>query len=95
VLSRVLSPIAATGLALAVITGFLLFSVRAQEYAGNPFFLPKVVLIAIGAGSAVAAHNAGVFRGDTNTRHSLRGGLSIITWLGALACGRLLAFCGS
>jgi hypothetical protein len=92
---RVLSPIAATGLALAVVTGLLLFSVRAQEYAENPLFLPKIALISVGAASAIAAHRAGVFRGDAGSRHALRGGLSIFAWLGALACGRLLAFYGS
>jgi hypothetical protein len=94
-LARVLPPVAATGLVLAAVTGFLLFSVRAQEYAANPLFLPKMALIAVGTISALAAHRAAVFRGDAGNRHAVRGGLSIIAWLGALACGRLLAFYGS
>jgi hypothetical protein len=38
VLIRVLVPIAATGLGLAVVAGILLFSVRAGEYANVGFF---------------------------------------------------------
>jgi predicted membrane-bound spermidine synthase len=95
-LSHVLSPVAATGLILAAVTGFLLFSVRAEEYAANPLFLPKMALILAGVVSAIHAHRSGVFAGKTvRGRAKLHGALSICAWLGALACGRLLAFYGN
>ena len=37
--------VAAFGLILAMVTGFLLFSTRPLTYAGNPAFLPKLVLL--------------------------------------------------
>jgi predicted membrane-bound spermidine synthase len=95
-LSRVLSPLAATGLVLAAVTGFLLFSVRAEEYAANPLFLPKMAFIAVGVASALSAHRAAVFTvAAARGRAMLHGALSISAWIGALACGRLLAFYGS
>ncbi len=95
-LSRVLSPVAATGLILAVVTGFLLFSVRAEEYATNPLFLPKMALIVVGVASAISAHRSGLFADmAVRGRAKLHGALSISAWLGALACGRLIAFYGS
>ena len=57
-LLRVLVPIAATGLALAVLTGTLLFSVRAQEYASVGYLQAKIVLVLLGLLSALAIHRA-------------------------------------
>lgn len=96
VLARVLVPAAATGLTLAVVTGLLLFSVRATDYAALPVLQAKLALVAVGAASAIALHRrhglelrqapAGRMAG-----HAL---LSLCCWLGALACGRLIAFVG-
>lgn len=95
-LSRVLSPLAATGLVLAAVTGFLLFSVRADEYAANPLFLPKMALMVVGVASAIYAHRSKVFlKMAVRESAKLHGALSISAWLGALACGRLLAFFGN
>ncbi|MGI9452193.1 MAG: hypothetical protein ACR2QH_16365 [Geminicoccaceae bacterium] len=44
-LVRVLAPVAAAGLALAVTMGFLLFSVRAVDYAALTLFRVKLLLI--------------------------------------------------
>ena len=57
-LLRVLVPTAATGLALAVLTGSLLFSVRAQEYAAIVYLQAKLVLVTIGVLSALTIHLA-------------------------------------
>ena len=45
---RVLAPVAACGLILALITGPLLFSVRAQEYSDVGFLQLKLIFIAVG-----------------------------------------------
>lgn len=95
-LLRVLVPVAATGLTLAVVTGILLFSVRAQEYAGTGYLQVKLALVFVGILSAVMIHRSyglmleGASRGQL-TCHAL---ISIGCWLGALACGRLIAFAG-
>lgn len=82
-LARVLSRVAATGLVLAVATGFALFSVRAIDYAAMPLFWAKMALVGIGAVNAVVAR----WRA---TR--LTAALSILAWLGAIAAGRLLGY---
>ena len=55
---RVLAPVAASGLTLALLTGPLLFSVRAREYGGVGFLQLKLIFIAVGALSALAACRA-------------------------------------
>ena len=54
VVVQVLAPIAASGLILALLTGTLLFSVRAQEYGGVGFLQLKLTFIAVGVLSALA-----------------------------------------
>jgi len=95
-LVRVLVPVAAAGLALAVTTGTLLFSVRAPEYAAISVFQAKLALIAAGAGSALALHLVHGVRleGATRARLARAGALSMVCWLGALIAGRMIAFAG-
>lgn len=93
-LVRVLTPVAAAGLLLAVTAGLALFAVRAREYAGLDILLVKLTLVAIGAAAAIVAHlRAGwlLQRAGTATLR-LHAMLSMACWLGALACGRLIAF---
>jgi hypothetical protein len=57
-LSRVLLPVAAAGLTLAVAAGFLLFSIRAVQYAGTTLFQVKMALVACGIANAVLLRKA-------------------------------------
>lgn len=93
-LVRVLVPVAAGGLALAVTTGALLFSVRAPEYADVVVFRIKLALIATGTASAIALHlrYGRLLAGASPLRLALAGALSMGCWLGALSLGRLIAF---
>ena len=86
--------IAATGLALAVLTGSLLFSVRAQEYAEVGYLQAKLVLVLVGLLSALMIHRAygPTLEGASQARLRFHALLSLGCWLGALACGRLIAF---
>ncbi|MBK1666781.1 hypothetical protein CKO28_01825 [Rhodovibrio sodomensis] len=96
-LAAVLTPMAAAGLLLAVVTGVLLFSVRPLEYAQVPVLWGKLALIALGATGALA-FRLRVGRDPDRAGRRLRalaGIGSIVAWLGALACGRLIAFTGS
>lgn len=95
-LVRVLVPTAAAGLALAAVAGLLLFSVRAGEYAALAVFRIKLLLILAGAILALLVHiRHGFLLHDasdaTLRRHAL---VSMVCWLGALICGRLIAFMG-
>lgn len=91
---RVLVPMATLGFVLAILSGLLLFSVRAREYADVGVFQVKLLLIAAGVLSAVAAHTThGLWLRAASRRsltvHALA---SLVCWSGALICGRLIAF---
>ncbi|MGB0683347.1 MAG: hypothetical protein ACPGOV_11590 [Magnetovibrionaceae bacterium] len=91
---RLLSPLAASGLMLSLLTGLLLFSARAGEYVNNGAFLVKLVLIALVTSSALAAHwRHGLWlerAGEKASRfHAL---VSMVGWGLAILAGRLIAF---
>ncbi|MDE0049703.1 MAG: hypothetical protein OXO52_07950 [Rhodospirillales bacterium] len=93
---RVLAPVAASGLILALLTGPLLFSVRAREYSDVEFLQLKLAFIAIGVLSTLAlcwAHGF-LLRDAPRARLLVHAILSTVCWLGALVCGRLIAFAG-
>ena len=93
---RVLVPTATVGLALALTTGTLLFSVRAPEYAAIPIFIVKLVLIATALGTVLALHLVYglLLQGAGRRRLAQAGVLSMTCWLGALIAGRMVAFVG-
>lgn len=93
-LLRVLVPTAAAGLVLSASAGLLLFSVRASDYAALTVFQLKLALIAVGTLSALWAHfrNGFLLETASDLRLRLHAAVSILCWLGALACGRLIAF---
>ena len=93
---RVLAPVAASGLTLALVTGPLLFSVRAQEYSGIGFLQLKLIFIAVGVLSTLALcwSHGFLLKDAPRTRLIGHAILSMVCWLGALACGRLIAFAG-
>jgi hypothetical protein len=91
-LARVLVPVAATGLLLAITTGAFLFITRATEYAAIELFLVKVALIATGAVHGLSVHLGSGLRNASRARLRAAGAASLSIWLTALVCGRLLAF---
>jgi hypothetical protein len=98
-LARTLLPVAIGGLVLAMVAGFLLFAVRAPDYADKPLFWVKMALVACGIANAVLLHHAVAWdivrRGDEAAREArlrLAGLLSITLWVAVLICGRMLAF---
>ncbi|WP_300376414.1 DUF2214 domain-containing protein [Henriciella sp.] len=93
-LTRILPQVAMAGLALAVLTGFLLFSIRPADYAANAAFRVKIILVCIGTLVALCAHGLGVLhRGSAGAQKAL-GAMSLGCWVSALICGRLIAFTG-
>lgn len=96
VLARVLTPMAAAGLTLAVLTGLLLFACRAPDYADLTVFQAKLGLITVGASAALLLHvryGRALERAPAG-RLRRAAALSLICWTGALGLGRLIAFVG-
>jgi hypothetical protein len=98
-MSRILLPVALAGLALAVPTGVLLFSVRATEYAATPLLWLKFSLIACAIANALLLRLSlpwAVFEhsdlAGTTPRLQLAGALSIGLWLGAIVAGRMIGY---
>jgi hypothetical protein len=98
-MSRILLPVAIGGLALAVPTGLLLFSVRATEYAATPLLWLKFGLIAGAIANALllrlslawTVHEQSELAGTT-PRLQLAGALSIGLWLAAIVAGRMIGY---
>jgi hypothetical protein len=97
VLGPFLSRTAMTGVVLAILTGSLLFVVRADEYAANPAFLAKLALLVLGIANAVMLHTTGAWRLARDNEAAPRGarliaGLSFLIWPAAVVAGRWIGF---
>jgi hypothetical protein len=93
-LTRILIPVAATGLLLAMATGALLFITHASEYAALDLFFVKLALIGAGTVHALGVHLGAGLHDASAARLRLTGATSLSLWLAALVSGRLLAFVG-
>ncbi len=92
VLSRVLVPVAATGLALAVVAGSLLFAAGASEYAASPLFRAKMALVALGIANALGYRLLRRRHPESPTLLRAAGTISLATWLAVLTLGRLIGY---
>lgn len=80
-------------------TGFLMFAAHATEFAGNPAFRLKLVLL-LAAGLNALAFHRGVFRRVAGWNVAVRAPavarlaavLSLALWAGVICCGRLIAY---
>ena len=97
-LATILPRVAACGLAVAVASGLLLFSVNPFDYVANRAFLAKVSLVLIGALHAIGVHMASGWRDFLSGPGTIGGGLrlsaaiSLLAWSGAILAGRFIAF---
>ncbi|GGE49937.1 hypothetical protein GCM10007276_28840 [Agaricicola taiwanensis] len=93
-----LMKVAACGLGGALITGFLLFSVRPVSYVENPAFLAKLVLIGLGIANVTLVHFGRHWRlsidGAAEPAAPLKifAAASIAIWTGAVIAGRWIGF---
>lgn len=97
ILAPVLARTAATGLALAVLTGALLFSVRPLDYLYNPAFLTKMGLLAAGAVNAWLVNRGRAWASVAEGRPPspalrIQAAASLVLWLGCLVAGRWIGF---
>lgn len=93
-------PLAMTGFAIAALSGSCLIVTNATEYIGNPLLLIKFSGVALGLANALALgfvpawRERGTREPTPGERRQLKwfGGVSLASWLTALACGRLIAY---
>lgn len=88
---------AAIGLGLALVTGFVLFTVRPAEYLANPAFLAKLALLALALANIALQHGSARFRaalagGDPDRRVRAVAAVSAMLWLSVLVAGRWIGF---
>lgn len=84
---------AGAGLALAILTGLWLFSVKPEEYLANQAFLWKVALLSF-AFANIALQHWGITRRGLNPGNAARvsAALSLCLWLAVLVAGRWIGF---
>ncbi|UXN62386.1 DUF2214 domain-containing protein [Phyllobacterium zundukense] len=92
-----LSRIAAAGIALAIITGLMLFSVRPIAYIHNPAFLIKVGIVGLGITNAFLLNQNRHWRlalknEEPSRRVQLSALLSVTLWVSAVIAGRWIGF---
>ena len=97
VLGPFLSRTAATGVAIAILAGLWLFSVKPLEYIENTAFLAKLVLLALALMNIALQHRSGHFKAalEGGVAHARVRGLaatSACLWLSVLVAGRWIGF---
>lgn len=96
ILAPVLSRMAGLGLALALVTGAWLFTVRPVEYARNAAFLWKLGLLALALANIALQHRSAAYAralaGEITAAVRWRAGASITLWLSVLLAGRWIGF---
>ncbi|MER8425673.1 hypothetical protein [Mesorhizobium sp. M1403] len=75
----------------ALVTGSLLFSVRASEYAAMPIFLTKMTLILL-AGANFLVFVRCAKGGDEPAGGAVTAVLSLVLWTSVLFAGRFIGF---
>lgn len=98
-LSRHLLPWTGAALLIIVPTGTLMFITHAGEFISNRAFVLKLTLI-FAAGINAAAFHLGPFRSvhswdsgvSAPAAAKVHAALSLLIWMGVIACGRLLAY---
>ena len=85
-----LRPITIGALLAALLTGFLLFSVRPLEYLYNPAFQIKMLLLAVAVVNAVAFTHFRLDRSPIGGK--LMAATSVALWLCVLLAGRFIGF---
>lgn len=83
-LERLVTPVAATGLLLAVASGAAMFTTDAVKYAGSSLFLAKMALLAAGLANVVWLKRKKAARPAAL--------VSLMVWTAAIICGRLIGY---
>jgi hypothetical protein len=89
---RALRPVAIAALIFAVLSGFTLFSVQPLDYAFNPAFQVKLVLLAIALVNALAFTTFRAHRRPESGSVRVMAILSITLWVSVVVAGRMIGF---
>jgi hypothetical protein len=92
--------VAAAGFAIAAISGVSLLATKATEYAGNPFLLIKFSAIGVGLLNVLVLRSLTAWRehpvreltSRERSRLAVAGMISLVSWLTAIAAGRMIAY---
>lgn len=98
-LVRYAVPWSLLGFALAAMSGLMMFTAHASEFIEQPVFLLKMTLI-FTAGVNAAMLRVGVLQRASTwpadalppPRVRIAAALSLVLWMGVIACGRLIAY---
>ena len=93
-------PLATTamlGATAAIVTGFLIFTVRPDAYLGNAAFTIKLALLALALANALALRVTTAWRnaldfGEVTPAVRIAAALSLVLWPATLLAGRWIAF---
>lgn len=92
-------PVAACGLALAAVTGMLLFVVKPVDYAGSQIFLAKLAVVVLGLVNVALVRRSARWRllaagspEEADGRLRLAALASLLLWIGALVLGRMVGY---
>ncbi|HVF64361.1 MAG TPA: DUF6644 family protein [Casimicrobiaceae bacterium] len=91
-------PWSLVGFIVAASAGLLMFTAHAEEFLTQPVFMLKMGLILAGGINAAVLHTGVLARmvnePDAEIARKLRFAafFSLLTWLGVIACGRMLAY---
>lgn len=99
-ISRPTVPVAATGFAIAVVSGVCLLATQATEYVDNPFLYIKFCAIALGMLNVAALNYLSAWKERGSRELSSRehgrlavfGGISLVCWLTAVTAGRMIGY---
>ena len=99
-LSRPTVSLAVTGFCIAVASGLPMLSVKAADYAGNPFLLVKFPAIALALVNVWLVHRSTAWRVHRTRalvprerlRLALGASLSLTFWLTAITGGRMIGY---
>ncbi|MEQ8708009.1 MAG: hypothetical protein RIC36_03400 [Rhodospirillales bacterium] len=96
-LAKVLVPVAATGVLLALTTGIALFSARPLDYAFKPLFQIKIAIIIMVVLNALLLHRTTLWttaptEGQPPSRFRIAGIISITGWVSVIITGRFLGY---
>lgn len=95
-LARLALPSAIAGFSLALPSGLLMFATQPVDLLANPAFRLKMLLILLAGLNAVWFHlRDSIGRaagGQTDPTGRLLGLVSLLLWIGVLACGRAIAY---